>query len=77
MLIAPIYNARRWLHLEQRELDAATKAFSEAFEISRQTGVRVEVAQALRGLAQVAAVQGGHESARRYAAERLSILEAI
>ena len=42
--------------VRQGEWDAATEAFSDALTIARQTGVRVQVAEALHGLAHAAAL---------------------
>jgi tetratricopeptide (TPR) repeat protein len=77
VLTAPIQNAWGWLHFEQQAWEAAAEAFSEALEISRQTGVRVQTAQALYGLARVAAARGDPTAANHHGEESLAILEAI
>jgi len=77
VLIAPIQNAWGWLYYEQQSWNAAAQAFSEALDISRQTGVCVHIAQALYGLARLAAVRGDLSEARYNGMEILAILEAI
>jgi tetratricopeptide (TPR) repeat protein len=77
VLIAPIQNAWGWLHFNQQEWEAAAQAFSDALKISHQAGDCAQTAQALYGLAQVAAVQDDLETARQHGAESLSILGAI
>ncbi|CAG0927029.1 Regulatory protein AfsR [Thermoflexales bacterium] len=77
VLIAPIENAWGWLYFKQNEWDAAEKAFSEALVVSRQTGTRLQIAQALYGLANVSAAQGALCTARQRGEESLAILNEI
>jgi tetratricopeptide (TPR) repeat protein/transcriptional regulator with XRE-family HTH domain len=77
VLIAPVQNAWGWLYFKQGEGDSAAAAFSKALEISRQTGVRLQIAQALDGLAHVAAACDDLATARQLGSESLAILDAI
>lgn len=77
VLEAPVLNAWGWLHLKQQAAGPAERAFGEAQEIARRGDNRYERANALYGLANIAAAQGELETARRLAGESLATLEAI
>lgn len=77
VLITPIQIAWGRLYFKQQAWEAAEEAFTEALEKAQQTGFRLQIAQALGGLAHVAAARGNRAEARRKGNESLAILEAI
>lgn len=64
-------------YLRQQKFDLAKSTFSESLEIARKLGGKEFIADALFGLAQIAAAQGDTVKARRLGQESLALFETI
>jgi len=72
-----VQNERGDHFLRRKNFELAAATFQEALDTSRQSGLREQIAIALYGLAQTAALQGDPTHAARLCRESLEIFDAL